>query len=105
MGDGATRSRIEDGWHPNWERARRRGKDDAGFEEIEDFNVTSNAEEKFCGSDYVDMTFDMKLQLGGERERGYRFKLSNFQTFKLQTFKLSKFEDGAKLEFDDLFKL
>jgi len=45
-------------------------EDDAGFEKIEDFNVTSNAEEKFCGSDYVDMTFDMKLQLGGEeRER------------------------------------
>ena len=43
--------------------------EDAGFEKIEDFNVMSNAEEKFCGSDYVDMTFDMKLQLGGE-ERG-----------------------------------
>ena len=44
-------------------------EDDAGFEKIDDFNVTSNAEEKFCGSDYVDMTFDMKLQFGGERER------------------------------------
>ena len=44
-------------------------EDDAGFEKIEDFNVTSNAEGKFCGSDYVDMTFDMKLQLGGEREK------------------------------------
>ena len=44
-------------------------EDDAGFEKIEDFNVTSNADEKFCGSDYDDMTFDMKLQLGGERER------------------------------------
>jgi len=49
-------------------------EDAAGFEKIEDFNVTSNAEEKFCGSDYVDLTFDMKLQLGGERrgeERSY----------------------------------
>ena len=45
-------------------------EDDAGFEKIEDFNVTSNAEEKFCGSDYVDMMFDMKLQLGGEEREG-----------------------------------
>ena len=29
-------------------------EDDAGFEKIEDFNVTSNAEEKFCGSDFVE---------------------------------------------------
>ena len=49
---GATRSRIEDDWHPNWEGARRKEKIcDAGFEKIEDFNVPSNAEEKFCGSD------------------------------------------------------
>ena len=27
-------------------------EDDAGFEKTEDFNVTSNAEEKVCGSDY-----------------------------------------------------
>ena len=44
-------------------------EDDAGFEKIEDFNVTGNAEEKFCGSDYVDMTCNMKVQLGEERER------------------------------------
>ena len=50
------------------EREQEEGErgDDAGFEKIEDFNVTSNAEEKFCGSDNVDMTFDMELQLGGE---------------------------------------
>ena len=27
-------------------------EESAGFENTEDFNVTSNAEEKFCGSDY-----------------------------------------------------
>jgi len=48
------------------EQEERKSKDDAAFEKIEDFNVTSNAEEKFCGSDYIDMTFDMKLQLGGK---------------------------------------
>ena len=44
-------------------------EEDAGFEKIEDFNVTSNAEEKFCGSDddERDFTFDIALQLGGER--------------------------------------
>ena len=47
-------------------------EDDAGSEKIADFNVTSNAEEKFCGSDddERDFTFDITLQLGGERERG-----------------------------------
>ena len=49
-------------------------EDDAGFEKIEDFNVTSNAEEKFYGSDddERDFTFDITLQLGGEeREISY----------------------------------
>ena len=43
--------------------------EDAGFEKIEDFNVTSNAEEKFAGATMTsaeDFTFDMTLQLGGE---------------------------------------
>ena len=44
-------------------------EDDAGFEKIEDFNVTSNAEEKFAGATMTSAdTFDMTLQLGGERE-------------------------------------
>ena len=40
-------------------------EDDAGFK-IEDFNVTSNAEEKFCGSDDDVRVFklDITLQLG-----------------------------------------
>ena len=44
--------------------------EDAGFEKIEDFNVTSNAEEKFAGATMTsaeDFTFDMTLQLDGER--------------------------------------
>ena len=73
MGDGATRSRIEDGWHPNWERARRKEKEeDTGFENTKEFNVTSYAEKKFAGATMTsaeDFTFDMTLQLGGERER------------------------------------
>ena len=48
-------------------------EDDAGFEKMEDFNVTSNAEEKFAGatlSSAEDFKFDMTLQLDGdERER------------------------------------
>ncbi len=39
-------------------------EDDAGFEKIEDFNVTSNAEEKFAGatlSSAEDFKFDMTL--------------------------------------------
>ena len=47
-------------------------EDDAGFEKIEDFNVTSNAEEKFAGatmSNAEDLKYDMTLQLDGERER------------------------------------
>ena len=38
--------------------------EDAGFEKIEDFNVTSNAEEKFAGATMTsaeDFTFDMTL--------------------------------------------
>ena len=68
MGDGATRSRIEAGWHPDWERARRTEReDDAGFEKIVDFNITINAEEKFAGATMTSAhTFDMTLQLGGE---------------------------------------
>ena len=53
MGDGATRSRIEDGWHPSWERARRK----EGLRK--DFIVPSNAGEDFCGSDIDDMTYDI----------------------------------------------
>ena len=45
-------------------------EEDAGFEKIEDFNVTSNAEEKFAGATMTSAdTFDMTLQLGGERGR------------------------------------
>ena len=43
--------------------------EDAGFEKIESFNVTSNAEEKFAGASMTsaeDLTFDMTLQLGVE---------------------------------------
>ena len=50
-------------------------EDDAGFEKIEDFNVTSNAEEKFAGATMTsaeDFTFHVTLQLGGERRRGER---------------------------------
>ena len=45
--------------------------EDAGFQKIEDFNVTSNAEENFAGATMTSAdTFDMTLQLGGEeRER------------------------------------
>ena len=49
-------------------------EEDAGFENIEDFNVTSNAEEKFAGGTMTsaeNFTFDMTLQLGGEREMPY----------------------------------
>ena len=45
-------------------------EEDAGFEKIEGVNVTSNAEEKFAGATMTsaeDFTFDMTLQLGGER--------------------------------------
>jgi len=59
-------------------REQEEGKreEDAGFEKIEDFNVTSNAEEKCAGATMTsaeDFTFDMTLQLGGEeRERSWR---------------------------------
>ena len=46
-------------------------EEDTGFENIVDFNVTSNAEEKFAGATMTsaeDFTFDMTLQLDGERE-------------------------------------
>ena len=47
-------------------------EDDAGFEKIEDFNVTSNAEEKFAGATMTSAdTFDMTLQLGGEEIWGW----------------------------------
>ena len=36
---------------------------------IKDFIVPNNAGEDFCRSDYDDMTYDIQLQLGGERER------------------------------------
>ena len=60
MGDGATRPRIEDGWHPNWERARRKERE----EDTVDFNITSNAEENFAEatmSSAEDSKFDMTL--------------------------------------------
>ena len=43
-------------------------EEDAGFEKIEDFNVPSNAEETFCGSDDDGRVFklDITLQLGGK---------------------------------------
>ena len=43
-----------------------------GFENIEDFNVTSNAEESFAGatmSNAEDFKYNMTLQLDGQRER------------------------------------
>ena len=45
-------------------------EDDAGFEKIEDFNVPSYAEEKFCGSDDDKRVFkvDITLQLGGKEK-------------------------------------
>ena len=43
-------------------------EEDADFANLEDFNVTSNAEEKFAGATMTSAdTFDMTLQLGGER--------------------------------------
>ena len=50
-------------------------EEDADFENLEDFNVTSNAEEKFAGATMTsaeDFTFDMTLHLDGEREREMR---------------------------------
>ena len=61
LGDGATRSRIEDGWHPSWERARgkegRRKEDDS--RKYREFIVPSYAGDDFCGSDIDDATFEM----------------------------------------------
>ena len=51
------------------EQEEKKREEDTGFENIEDFNVTSNAEEKFAGATMTsaeDFTFDMTLQLGGE---------------------------------------
>ena len=53
------------------EQEERKREEDTGFENIKDFNVTSNAEEKFAGATMTsaeDFTFDMTLQLDGERE-------------------------------------
>ena len=55
------------------EQEERKGEE-GGFEKIKDFNVSGNAGEDFCGSDDGerddDMTFDMKLQLGGKEKKG-----------------------------------
>ena len=53
IGDGATRSRIEDGWHPNWERARRKEKGRTKrIQEHSGFNMTSKAADTACEGDY-----------------------------------------------------
>ena len=54
------------------EQEERKKEEDTGFENIEDFNVTSNAEEQFAGATMTsaeDFKFDMTLQLDGERRR------------------------------------
>ena len=61
------------------EQEEKKREEDTGFENIEDFNVTSNAEEKFAGATMTsaeDFTFDMTLQLDGEeeRERSYMWR-------------------------------
>ena len=50
------------------EQEERKRECDTGFEKIEDFNVPSYAEEKFCGSDDDERVFklDITLQLGGK---------------------------------------
>ena len=52
------------------EQEERKRECDAGFEKIEDFNVPSYAEEKFCGSDDDERVFklDITLQLGGKEK-------------------------------------
>ena len=54
------------------EQEERKRECDAGFEKIEDFNVPSYAEEKFCGSDDDERVFklDITLQLGGKGKKG-----------------------------------
>ena len=53
------------------EQEEKKREGDAGFEKIEDFNVASNAEDIFCGSD--DDARDFKLvitfQLGGKERK------------------------------------
>ena len=54
------------------EQEEREREEDSALENIEDFNVTSNAEEKFAGATMTsaeDFTFDMTLQLGGEERQ------------------------------------
>ena len=53
------------------EQEEKKREEESGFENIVDFNITSNAEEKFAGatlSSAEDFEFDMTLQLDGERE-------------------------------------
>ena len=54
------------------EQEEKKREEETGFENIVDFNVTSNAEETFAGATMTsaeDFKFDMTLQLDGE-ERG-----------------------------------
>jgi len=56
LGDGATRSRIEDGWHPNWERTRRKekGRTMKIREHSGILSISRAMQKKFCGSDFVE---------------------------------------------------
>ena len=49
------------------EQEEKKREGDAGFEKIEDFNVTSNAEEKFAGAT---MTSADHVRHGSSAERG-----------------------------------
>jgi len=55
------------------EQEEKKREEDTAFENVVDFNVTSNTEKKFAGatmSSAEDFKFDMMLQLDGEeRER------------------------------------
>ena len=73
MGDGATRSRIEDGWHPNWESKKKGKGKKAEDPRTEKISMSRAMQKKsFAGatmSNAEDFKYDMTLQLGGERER------------------------------------
>ena len=71
LGHGATRSRTEDGWHPNWERARKKEKGRRlKIREHRRFQCHEQCRRKFCGSDDVERncTVDIARSSSAERE-------------------------------------
>jgi len=69
LGDGATRSRIEAGWHPNWERARRKKKK-KWVREHSGFQYHEQCSRKACESDVTsDEDFELDyIALARRRE-------------------------------------